>query len=412
MTTSDFCRQLMKAINKRPGLSAQEIDAQSVLLRAYGNGTAVLIDRDRKTPASLPSLLTCPGECTSHSLLASHKLAPPLLARFNNGLLYRFIPGHVCSPADLRRPEIWRGVAKRLAQWHAIVPISTVLAKHGAGKSLDPALQGSKISHLPIPNIWTVTQRWAGALPDTTEAQRARKAELQSELLWLIDELGDAPSVDHRPLVFSHCDLLHGNVIVEPPSGLPEPAESSPHSSSASSPTATLDTGTLSRASSSSGTSSSPPPPTATVSFIDYEYATPAPATFDIANHFAEWGGFDCDFSVLPTRAQRRDFLAAYISSLTSFGPSAAAAHGPDEEARLRALMAQVDRFRGAPGFYWGIWALIQATISQIDFDYAGYAEIRLSEYYAWKDALMRERRGEAAPADLPLRERRWAEEG
>ena len=42
--------------------------------------------------------------------------------------------------------------------------------------------------------------------------------------------------------------------------------------------------------------------------------------------------------------------------------------------------MAQVDRFRGAPGFYWGIWALIQATISQIDFDYAGYAEIRLGE--------------------------------
>jgi ethanolamine kinase len=73
--------------------------------------------------------------------------------------------------------------------------------------------------------------------------------------------------------------------------------------------------------------------------------------------------------------------------------------------------MAQVDRFRGAPGFYWGVWALIQATISQIDFDYASYAEIRLGEYWAWKDALMRERGAAAGPAEVPLRERRWAEE-
>ena len=399
----------MKAVNKRPGLSESEIDEQSVLLRAYGNGTAVLIDRDRKRFARLPPpLLIHLGECTSHSLLASHKLAPPLLARFNNGLLYRFIPGHVCSPADLRRPEIWRGVAMRLAEWHATIPITTVLAKHGAGKTLDQALQSSKISNLPIPNIWTVMQRWSGALPDATDAQRKRKSELQSELLWLISELGDAPSVDNQSLVFSHCDLLHGNVIIEPPSGLSEPLESSPHGSSASSPTTTLDTRTLSRASSSSGASS--PPPTATVSFIDYEYATPAPAAFDIANHFAEWGGFDCDFSVLPTRSQRRDFLAAYLASLGAFRP--ASSPTPEtEDARLGLLRAQVDRFRGAPGFYWGIWALIQATISQIDFDYAGYAEIRLGEYWAWKHALMRERGTSTAPVEIPLRERRWAEE-
>lgn len=36
----------------------------------------------------------------------------------------------------------------------------------------------------------------------------------------------------------------------------------------------------------------------------------------------------------------------------------------------------EVDRYRGMPGFYWGIWALIQATISQIDFN---YAECKLS---------------------------------
>lgn len=41
---------------------------------------------------------------------------------------------------------------------------------------------------------------------------------------------------------------------------------------------------------------------------------------------------------------------------------------------------------------YRGIWALIQATISQIDFDYASYAKVRLDEYYAWRDSVASER--------------------
>ena len=72
-------------------------------------------------------------------------------------------------------------------------------------------------------------------------------------------------------------------------------------------------------------------------------------------------------------------------------------------------LFTEVDAFRGIPGLYWGIWALIQATISQIDFDYAAYAEVRLGEYWAWRA----EQSGERARggAEMPPRERRWAEE-
>jgi len=35
----------LKAINKLPGLSETEIDNDAILLRAYGKGTDVLIDR-------------------------------------------------------------------------------------------------------------------------------------------------------------------------------------------------------------------------------------------------------------------------------------------------------------------------------------------------------------------------------
>lgn len=52
-----------------------------------------------------------------------------------------------------------------------------------------------------------------------------------------------------------------------------------------------------------------------------------------------------------------------------------------------------------------GTWGLIQAQISQIDFDYASYAEQRLGEYYAWRAET------EGTADEKPLRERRWAEE-
>jgi ethanolamine kinase len=37
--------QLLKAINKQPGLSKADIDNEAILLRAYGKDTEVLIDR-------------------------------------------------------------------------------------------------------------------------------------------------------------------------------------------------------------------------------------------------------------------------------------------------------------------------------------------------------------------------------
>lgn len=144
-----------------------------------------------------------------------------------------------------------------------------------------------------------------------------------------------------------------------------------------------------------------------TVSFIDYEYATPSPAAFDIANHLAEWGGFDCDFSVLPTRSVRLEFVREYIRSYFSHLGQETLKESLEAEAQK--LFEEVDAFRGLPGFYWGIWSLIQATISQIDFDYAAYAEIRLGEYWAWREEMDGSRA--KAGKEMPLREKRWAQE-
>lgn len=127
------------------------------------------------------------------------------------------------------------------------------------------------------------------------------------------------------------------------------------------------------------------------------------PAAFDICNHFAEWGGYDCDYSMLPSTSIRHQFLKDYLTSY-----NAHSAKPLPEASALEFLESEVDRYRGMPGLYWGIWALIQAQISLIDFDYASYAEVRLGEYSAWRNEVTGHRA--AQKEDMPLRERRWAE--
>ncbi|KAJ5939756.1 hypothetical protein N7466_002890 [Penicillium verhagenii] len=357
--TDGITNTLLKIINRKAGLSDEQVDNDAVLMRAYGNGTEILIDRERET--------------TSHALLASCGLAPPLLARFNNGLLYRFIRGKPCGHEDLTTAPIYRGVARRLAQWHAVLPITGAVPAPGADSTMT---NGERLDFDLIqprragPSMWAVLQKWIIALPVATPEQRARRLSLQQELQWVIGKLDDGKGIGEDGLVFSHCDLLCANVIVLP-----------------------------------SDENSKPSDEIIPVNFIDYEYAVPAPAAFDIANHLAEWIGYDCDYTMIPTQSVRRQFLTEYTKSYIEHRKLDTSSEGEI----VTRLFEDVDRFRGIPGLYWGVWALIQAQISQIDFDYASYAELRLGEYFAWKREMdgTRQTSGE----DMPLREQRWAQQ-
>lgn len=44
--SADIVGQLLKAIKRRSGYTEEQIDNEAVLLRAYGKGTEVLIDRE------------------------------------------------------------------------------------------------------------------------------------------------------------------------------------------------------------------------------------------------------------------------------------------------------------------------------------------------------------------------------
>ena len=346
--TDGITNILIKVRHEWPGRSQADADREAVLVRVYGNGTDTMIDRTK--------------ELRVHELLAAEGLASPILATFENGFMYGFIPGEPCTARDFHNADISRAIARRLGEWHGSLPISVLAATKASEQE---ALNLSQ----SIPNIWSNARKWIDLLPASTTELREHNEMFKKELTWLLELLGNTPGLDGKHLVFSHTDLLCANVILEE-----GPATSSAERS---------------------------------VTFIDYEYATAAPPAFDIANVFAEWAGPDGELSWMPSQTQRFDFIREYVQSFRTH--SGVHDREMSVQSAVEKLYQQVDLFRGLPGFYWGIWGLIQASISNIDFDYVSYAERRHSEYWGWKAEHdgSRVRNGLEATG----RERAWARE-
>lgn len=109
------------------------------------------------------------------------------------------------------------------------------------------------------------------------------------------------------------------------------------------------------------------------VAFIDFEYGGYNHRSFDIANHFCEWAGFECDYSLYPNEEEQRAWLAEYIKSHHC---------GSDPcSCSVDKLLKEVSVFALCSHLYWGLWGLVQASFSDIPFDYMGYAIKRLSRF-------------------------------
>ncbi|XP_023301569.2 ethanolamine kinase [Lucilia cuprina] len=289
-----------------------------VLVRVYGNKTDLLIDRKAETRNII--------------LLHSYGFAPSLYATFKNGLVYDFVPGVTLNPESVLRPEVWSLVAQRMANMHRLVKPTW---NHDVK---------------PVPMLWKKTQSFFDLVPvKFTDANKHKRLEGTflpitrmrkefSELYKRLEALGS-------PLVFTHNDLLLGNVIY---------TESSQ-----------------------------------TVTFIDYEYADYNYQAFDIGNHFTEFAGVDTvDYTRYPSRDFQMKWLRVYLQTYLQ--------KSQISDAEVEVLYVQVNQFALAAHFFWVIWCLIQAEHSTIDFDYVEYAFIRYNEYLARKDEFL------ALDANLP----------
>ncbi len=387
--TGGITNMLLKCVYK-PNTQQQMV----VLVRAYGRGTDAIIDRDR--------------EFVSHLHLHSLKLAPPLYARFGNGIVYGFLEGRSITHYEMSDKNLMLNIAKRLGQWHSMLDsekIETGILNLKGSNICQKILQnGENIinnnedndndNHSPFSkNIWDCLEIWISNLPNNTPEYLELHDVLVNELDWLklnISNLGG-------PTVVTHSDLLSGNIVI--PSDYSFSSTNENHSSTnvsinspASSSTNLKNKNSKNNLKNKSHKGGNP------VSFIDYEYMLPAPRAFDLANHFMEWQGFDCETDLIPdpsiSNPILRSWSQAYLSSVSKYEhlkvsySSSTLQHHLNlkiSETDIDQLIEEIQSFWGLPGFYWGIWALIQSTISVIDFDYETYSNKRLQEYWVWK---------------------------
>lgn len=56
------------------------------------------------------------------------------------------------------------------------------------------------------------------------------------------------------------------------------------------------------------------------------------------------------------------------------------------DESQIDRIIAEAHVLALASHLYWCAWAILQAKWSSIEFDYMGYAVVRLHEYYKRKE--------------------------
>ncbi|CZR60054.1 related to ethanolamine kinase [Phialocephala subalpina] len=328
---------------------------EAVLIKVY-RGTDRTVDRSKALKF--------------HRLLStssSSSLAPPPILRFPNGHAYPFIHGQVCySLSSLTPKMVWKAIAKEMARWHTCLPVVDLEFVVERGKGFEG---------LPDvgPNIWTRAREWI------EEHGEERKVGLEVEFEYLLERLG-ARSLTTEQLVLGHGDLVPRNIILQ--------GRNKRHSAEEK---------------------------IKAVKFIDYEHCIYCPPAFELANHFSSWVGYECNYDQLPTKTIRKAFIEEYVSACRKYSSRKGEENEENEskEAAVSKLMDEVDRWRGFPGFYWGLCALIQATDAESDPGmsrrYAEYSKLRFAEYYSWKEEEDGSRDKEST--EMSLRERRWATE-
>ncbi|XP_064417350.1 ethanolamine kinase 1 [Latimeria chalumnae] len=261
-------------------------------------------------------------EIKTFHILHAHGCAPQLYCTFNNGMCYEFIQGTTMDPEHICKPTIFRLVAQKLARIHAIH------AHNG---------------WIPKSNLWIKMEKFLSLIPTEFEDEALNNRllkevpgpfELQQELAWMKNYLSGLGS----PVVLCHNDLLCKNIIYHAKEG--------------------------------------------DVHFIDYEYGGYNYQAFDIGNHFNEFAGVnEVDYTLYPDRELQMQWLRTYLEAFNNYKGLGTEVTETDVEI----LYSQVNQFALASHFFWGLWALIQAKYSTIDFDFLGYAVVRFNQYFKMK---------------------------
>jgi len=299
----------------------------SILFRIYGDDTEKFISRT--------------DEINVMILMKKIGLGPDIYGKFNNGICYELLAGEILTTTDVYNENIYKKVAESLARMHLSKFEGFVKAKSADANNYFLCPKMDQMYNL-------LNEDYKANMPEMTNdlfKLVPSKTKIKEEMNFLKKYLVDYAEKNQSPIVFSHNDLLFGNIIYN----------------------SELDT----------------------INFIDYEYGAMNYQAYDIANHFNEYAGVDTvDYSNFPNKQSQlvwlKIYLEAFYKQVNEFhsnnSPSVEKVNVTEE--LIEKLYEEVNRFTAASDLYWATWALVQAQSSTIDFNFVNYAKIRFEHYY------------------------------
>ncbi|XP_058012645.1 choline kinase alpha [Ahaetulla prasina] len=276
-------------------------------------------------------------ESVMFAILAERALGPKLYGIFPQGRLEEFIPSRKLDTEELSVPDISAEIAEKMAKFHGMKMPFNKEPKWLFGTMEKYLNQVMRIKF--------------------TRESRVRKLNkilsynLPQEMKNLRSLLEATPS----PVVFCHNDCQEGNIL------LLDGREDSEKQK---------------------------------LMLIDFEYSSYNYRGFDIANHFCEWmydyvhekyPFFKANFMNYPTKKQQLHFITSYLAASQSGFENLS---HEDKSKIEEEMLVEINRFALASHIFWGLWSIIQAKISSIEFGYMDYALSRFDAYFEQKRKL------------------------
>ncbi|EDO19326.1 hypothetical protein Kpol_1036p72 [Vanderwaltozyma polyspora DSM 70294] len=313
----------------------------SLLLRVYGPNIDSIIDRDY--------------ELQILARLSLQNIGPSLFGCFTNGRFEQFLENsQTLTKDDIRDWKTSQRIARRMKELHIGVPLLRSEREGG------PAC--IKLINKWMTNVETIGKEWISDNENINDVLFASdwstfRKVVARYVQWLKDE---ETGKYKEKLVFCHNDTQYGNLLLSAPVTRTEP----------NTPSGTRSTASLSSLFPTSSNISLDdiifPPKEEKVQddkliVIDFEYAGPNPAAFDLANHFSEWmhdyhssEPYKCNSKAFPTKEQELNFLYSYVSHLRG-----GAKNSIDDE--VRTYYNSIIRWRASVQLFWSLWAIIQS---------------------------------------------------
>lgn len=270
-------------------------------------------------------------ESVMFAILAERSLGPQLYGVFPEGRLEQYIPSRPLKTRELQEPGLSANIATKMARFH-----------------------GMEMPFTKEPYwLFGTMERYLKQIQDlppsgTSQMNLMEMYNLKDEMGNLRKLLNSTPS----PVVFCHNDIQEGNILLL---SKPENADN--------------------------------------LMLVDFEYSSYNYRGFDIGNHFCEWvydytheewPYYKAQPADYPTKKQQLHFIRHYLAEVRK-----GATISKEEQKKLEGdLLVESNRYALASHFFWGLWSILQASMSTIEFGYLEYAQSRFQLYFQQKEQL------------------------